>query len=320
MGNKNLIYLAIILSYLFASCYVGVCGFNIELDAKGIPITNYSYISPKGECSITEKEGYDYVGKQRNPLTISSYGIAYYNKYLGGNSSCKYFFLNCADWFVDNAVKRNGTLVWEYNFSWPTYNNTPHFISGIAQSGAIRVLAMAYNITGDQKYLQIARGGLESFFNEIGQGGVTYKDPEGWWYEEYAQPSLGIEPRVLNGHMIALRDLQEYYNLTRDDKAIELFNLGVSDLRAHLKSYDTGNWSRYDLAGNDASIGYHELHIDLLAETYNITGDIYFKNYRNIFIYYELAMLQKSILESDEEIAALRLNQSKLNRKLSELE
>lgn len=320
MSDKNWIYLAIIVSYLFTSCYVGVCGTNIELDSKGVPIVDYGYVSPKGDSSATGKEGYVHIGEQRNPLIISSYGIIYYNRYLSGDASSKYAFLNCADWFIDNAAMRNGSLVWEYNYSWPTYNNTPSFISGMTQSGAIRVLATAYKITGDKKYLQAAKGGLESFFKEVDQGGVTYKEPDGWWYEEYAQPGLGIEPRVLNGHMTALIDLNEYYNLTGDDRAKELFNLGVSDLRAHLKSYDTGNWSRYDLAGNYATLGYHEIHMNQLAAIYNITGDAYFKNYRNSWTYYELARLQEIMAGIDKNIGDLRLQQSQVIKKMGETE
>ncbi len=190
----------------------------------------------------------------------------------------------------------------------------------MAQSGAVRILAIAYNLTGEEKYIQTAKGGLGAFFNEVDEGGVTYKDKDGWWYEEYAQPNLGMEPRVLNGHMAVLINLREYYNLTRDSNAKDLFNLGVSDLRANLKSYDTGNWSKYDLAGNNAVWKYHEIHINQLGQIYNITGDFYFKNYRNSWIYYELAAIEEYNANIDKSIGNLRLYQAGLAKKISDLE
>lgn len=216
-------------------------GTKIDTDEKGVPFVDYGYVSPKGDTSNIKNEGWIFIGKQRNPLTISSTGLEYYEQYILGNNSTKELFLNCADWLVDNAVRKDGYLVWEYTYNWPTYNNTAPFISGMAQATAIQTLATAYKVTGEKKYLEAAKLGLGAFFIEVRRGGVTYKDNEGWWYEEYAQPGMEIQPRVLNGHIVSLIRLYEYYNLTKDEQAKYLFEAGVNDLRARLVDYDTGN-------------------------------------------------------------------------------
>lgn len=317
---KIRICLAAAMAFIFASCIPGACNTTIELDEKGIPIVDYGFVSPEGVSSDTEIEGWVYVGKQRNPLTISAQGLVYYNQYLKGNDSSKALLLNCADWLIDNAIKRNDTLVWEYKYAWPTYNITSNFISGMSQSGAIRVLAIAHNLTGEEKYIQTARKGLEVFYYEVDQGGVTYKDADGWWYEEYAQSGSVMEPRVLNGHMAVLIDLQEYYNLTGDGRAKELFDLGLSDLKANLNSYDTGVWSRYDLVGNNAVVKYHEFHLSQLDTLYVTTGDAIIKTYRDSWSYYELAYLHEYMGEIEKEISRVRLYQSDLVKKISDTE
>ena len=190
----------------------------------------------------------------------------------------------------------------------------------MSQSGAIRVLAIAHNLTGEEKYIQGARKALDVFYLEVDQGGVTYKDADGWWYEEYAQPGLDIEPRVLNGHMAVLIDLYEYYNLTDDSSAKELFDLGLSDLKANLDRYDTGSWSRYDLVGNNAVKKYHEFHISQLQALYNITGDALFKTYRDSWLYYELAYLHEYMAEIEKDIVKLRSYQSGLVKEISDIE
>lgn len=310
------------MAFIFALCNPGLCSTTIELDEKGIPVVDYGFVSPEGVSSDngTEIEGWTHVGKQRNPLTISVQGLLYYDQYLKGNNSSKALLINCADWLIDNAVARNDTLVWEYGYPWPTYNITSNFISGMSQSAAVRLLAIAHNLTGEERYIQAARKGLESFYYEVDQGGVTYKDADGWWYEEYAQTGSAMEPRVLNGHMAVLIDLHEYYNLTGDGKAMELFDLGLSSLKANLKSYDTGVWSRYDLAGNNAVVKYHEFHLSQLDTLFDITDDPFIKTYRDSWSYYELAYLHEYMAEIEKDIGKMRLYQSGLVKKISDTE
>ena len=313
-------FLPIISIFVLIIFISNASAIQVTLDEKGVPIVDYGFVSPLGDSSDTQEDEWVYVGEQRNPLTIASYAENYYSQYRNGNDSSKDLFVNCADWLVDNAKVKDDTLVWEYNYSWPTYNNTPSWRSGMTQAKSIKVLAVAYNLTRDEKYIETARKGLRIFSIDIDRGGVTHKDKNGWWYEEYAQTGMDIQPRVLNGHISALLDLQEYYNLTKDERAKKLFDLGVSDLKAFLKFYDTGNWSYYDACNNIAVFKYHNFHVMLLNSVYKTTADPYFKFYRDNWAYYELTALQKGLADADILISQYRMQQAEINKEINSVE
>ena len=239
---------------------------EIIIDESGVPIVDYGY-----------KDGI-YIGKQRYAITISHRGLYYYDK-IYENDTNQEHFLNCANWLVNNSVSYDNYSVWETSFAWPNYNLTAPWVSGMAQGLGIQVLLNAYELTGDQKYLDVARSSLNAFYVNVSDGGVTYKDKEGWWYEEYAMTNNTIEPRVLNGFMYALIGINEYYEQTKDERARYLFEMGINDLKCQLDYYDTGRWTYYDHLNHEASGSYHQIHIELLNELYEITGDSYFKDY-----------------------------------------
>jgi hypothetical protein len=162
MSRASWKYLAIISLYAVTVCMAGTSAIEIDLDEKGVPTVDYGYVSKQGDSSVTKQDGWTYVGKQRNPLTVSTQGMTYYNQYLQGNESSRDLFLNCSDWLLNNAAKRDNALVWEYKYGWPTYNNTPPFLSGMSQAAAIKVLATAYKLTGEEKYKDAAKKGLGS--------------------------------------------------------------------------------------------------------------------------------------------------------------
>jgi hypothetical protein len=161
------------------------------------------------------------------------------------------------------------------------------WVSGMAQGRGIHVLIRAYNMTGDTKYLEAAHLALNSFYKETKDGGVTYKDQNGWWYEEYVT-GRDLEPRVLNGMVFALLGIYEYYKFTGDQDAKFLFDQGILSLKDNLYKFDSGNWSYYDVMGNRASTSYHKLHINQMLQLYEITKDPIFGEYHEKFQgYYE---------------------------------
>jgi len=270
-------------------------GKGILIDEAGVPFYDYGYT-----CGV-------YIGIQRNPVIVSQQALKYWDEFQNGDEKSEILFLNCSDWLVDNAVQRDNCTVWEYKFPWPDRNQTPPWISGMAQGLGIQVLARAYNITGDQKYLKIAKSSLRSFFIEVENGGVTYKDPEtgGWWYEEYPNPDNG---RVLNGFIYALLGIHEYYEGTDDKNAKYLFDKGIIELKNHLSDYDTGEWTYYDQVGNIADIGYHHIHVKQMAQLYEITHDPIFKEYHQKWKSYEDNPLLKYKYMNKKEKAVYPLN------------
>jgi hypothetical protein len=236
-------------------------------DNSNIPIVDYGSV-----------DGF-YIGPQRNPLTISRAVIEHYNSYKqNGGEKSKQSLINNANWLADNAISRGNYSTLEYKFPWPPYDLQPPWRSGMTQGEAIRALINAHEITGDKKYLDLAKLLLNSFFVEVKDGGVTYKTPkDGWWYEEYASVG-GVESRVLNGMMFAVLGIYEYYKYTNDGDAKYLFDQGVLALKKNIAHYDyKDGYSYYDIVGNLSPLQYHNVLIELSDRLYDITKEETFK-------------------------------------------
>ena len=89
----------------------GKRGTTLLLDDAGVPLVDYGYFDGV------------YVGKQRNPVTIS---------YQAGHEESKQLFLNCLYWLVSNIVYQGQYAVLEYAFDWHYGNMTAPWRSGMA--------------------------------------------------------------------------------------------------------------------------------------------------------------------------------------------
>lgn len=236
---------------------------TILYDELGVPIVDYGQV------------GDTFIGTQRNPITISTTATDAYSRYRSsGNQTERAIVINNANWLVSNAHIRYGYALLNYEFPWPTYNLHPPWQSGMAQGLALKALIAAHALTGEGKYLEAAKLLLNSFFVEVLDGGVTYKDSNGgWWYEEYAKID-GKSPRVLNGMMYTLLAIYDYFIYTNDSSAKYLFDKGLLALITNLPKYDDPlySYSYYDALHTTNSLFYHNVHIYLLDKLYKISG------------------------------------------------
>ncbi|WP_197463600.1 D-glucuronyl C5-epimerase family protein [Thermococcus peptonophilus] len=155
-------------------------------------------------------------------------------------------------------------------------NASVPWVSGYAQGMAAGLYALAYNMTRNESYLNIAKFFLNSFDLPLSENGFIAETKYGVWYLEY---NYYPEQLVLNGHIITLQGLYHYWEVTGDEKAYELFIKGVESVKKALPDFDTGNWSRYASVYNSSSEFYHRLHIRLLLWLYAKTGDETFMEY-----------------------------------------
>ncbi len=244
--------------------------YTYKLDEKGVITINY----------IERK-----LGEQYNPVAIATYALGEYNKYYDTRSAtAKNLFLSHADWLVENAIPKKDFVVWHYNFDWisPGYRCKAPWISAMAQGLAMSVLIRAWTITGDEKYLSTAKLAFNSFKATVEDGGVARKDKKGYlWYDEYVCEKSA---NVLNGMMFAVISLHEYWEVTKDPEAKELFDEGVRTLEANLKRFrlELGffRYSRYDdylliYSGEK----YHKCHLQQLRYLIQVTDNKTFKKY-----------------------------------------
>ena len=242
-------------------------GIFIQEDENNVPIVDYGYMNGK------------YIGPQFNPMTVSQRVFKHNKQFLQGDSTAFQKMQNNADWLLQNATMVDSAAFLECHFPWETHNMTAPWRSGMSQGQALRALMQVYDITGDRELLRFGKQLLNAFFIEVKDGGVTYKDDDGgWWYEECADEN-GIESRILNGMMFALRGIAEYYKRTDDADALFLFAKGMISLKKNLGTYDNYGYSYYDISGKKAGWHYHRVHIELLDELYQVDPAPILKEY-----------------------------------------
>ena len=230
-----------------------------------------------------------------NPLLLSSAGLEdYYKKYENtGDTKSKEYFINTANWLVNNAKDKEGGKysIWEFDFTWPWYNElTPPYYSGYAQAVGIVVLARAYDLTNNTMYLDEANKAFQAFLFNYDDGGVTtIEDDKGdlMFIHELGKPGFP-KTYILNGQTGALLHIWQFYELTNNPVSKSIFDKGINYLKHNLWKYDTGSWSRYDLkpigqSENLASMHYQKIHVDHLNRLYEITGEPILKEYADKF-------------------------------------
>lgn len=259
-----------------------------------------NYNGPKDKDGVILFDYYFDIGRQYNPLAVAQYGLGHYNLYLETRDKRHLDIAKIqADWLVKNLENNNFNIpVWKHKFRWhyKKYLESGWF-SAHSQGTGISLLGRLYKETGEQKYLEAAKKAFSSLNLEIKKGGVKHVDESGnIWLEEYL-----VEPatHILNGFLWALWGVWDYYLLTNDEKAKNLFNACVKTLKENLARYDIGFWSLYDLSEQTlkmiASHFYHSLHIVQLKATHIISDEPVFESYCKKFENYQKNKIYKFI-------------------------
>jgi hypothetical protein len=240
-----------------------------HVDEKGIP---YVYYYPLNGVTA---------GKQYNPTIVCNYALDYYNKMEPGkHSKLTENFFYCTTWLADNLTFIDNKALYRFNWQQPWYDSVGvPFTSGMTSGLAIQVFTEAYRLTKSPAYLTYAKALIRGYFIPIAAGGFTYKDSNGWWYEELADTAMHT-PRILDGHIFAITGLYEYWRATKDDSAALIIFKGVEVLKHRLKEFDIGNgWPYYDIYKKPADKKYHHTLANQMLQLYHITGDEFFKGY-----------------------------------------
>jgi hypothetical protein len=219
------------------------------------------FYSPKDAAGLPLRV-YKSVGSQYNPTRIAAYGLAHFNRYLASSGSeCRETFMKTADWFAAAGDGR-----WSYHFDWNDLNAP--WISCMTQGQGISVLARAYHLTGEAKYLESARMALTPLRRPLSMGGVRSRlDDASEFLEEY--PS-SAPVHVLNGFLFALIGIYDLMRLEPGFGPSAGFDELVQSLESNIGKWDLGYWSAYDVSTgaygirNATTMAYHRLHITQL--------------------------------------------------------
>ena len=250
-----------------------------KFDENGIPV-NKTYVD------VTDKE-YVYF-----PISIGQLGLAIFHTYLKTRTEQdKARFLKFADWYADPANYDESELLgvrWMTEVSLPQYKNPGPWQSAFSQSRGISILLRGYQLTGEERYLDVAEKALRSFEVTYDRGGVTVNTKWGPFYEEYTSE---VPVLVLNGMIFALCGIADFIRVFPEhEQAVRIFNEGIKTLENILPEYDLGFWSKYNLCRADwypstdpATIQYQRLHVNQLKMLYKLTGKSIFRTYADIF-------------------------------------
>ncbi len=237
-------------------------------DAKGIPQLNY-----QGD-----------IGIQYNPIAIAQWSLGNYNLWKKNSTNDNYKrFIKGAEWLNNNLeLNKYKVNVWHHHFNWVYKENLINpWYSGLAQGQGLSVLCRAYHATNDDKYLNSLEKVYQSFLIDVKNGGVTFKDSNNdIWIEEYI---MKYNPtHILNGFIWGLWGIYDYWLLTKNKDAEELFKNYAKTIKKNINKYDIGYWSLYEIAhlpiDMRASTFYHKLHIVQLRVLFKMTNYTIFEN------------------------------------------
>ena len=244
-----------------------------DFDPDGVPL-NTTYID------VEEKKLHYY------PITIGQYALAVFHSYLDTNDEeKKAHFLRIAEWFYDKRSEDEKLgCYWLTDVPKPEYGVTQAWKSGFSQSRGLSVLLRAWQLTGDEKYLNVAKKALIPFTLDIKDGGVAVDLNDAPIYEEYV---AAAPTRVLDGHgfcLFGIYDAVRAITPEIDEKthhlAKAIFNKGIEGLAKRLPDYDMGYWMKFNLCELDfypqndpCTIGYLRLVAAQLSILHQITGN-----------------------------------------------
>ncbi len=240
-----------------------------KADVRGIPATYYP-----------EQNGIA-PGWRYNGTIVANYAIDYYEEMRQNNDTLlQQDFKHCLNWLDSAITEVNGHALYLFHWRQPWYPavDSP-FTSGMTSGRAIQAFTYGFLHTGDSAWLQKAARLVRGFNLEVKDGGFTYKEPTGWWYEEIADTGLQT-PRILDGHIFSLTGLHAYNKVTKDTLAVRCFQHGLDALKAALPSYNRGDgYIYYDAAKKLADENYHPLLVSQMKQMFEITGDTVFNTY-----------------------------------------
>jgi hypothetical protein len=223
-------------------------------DENNVPLVHYSF------------------GIFRNPVTTCHTAFGYYRYYQETKlESDKQSFLNNIEWLCNSCDK---DYYLRYTFPGdhvPGQIIQTGWVSAMAQGEALEAMCIAYNLTGNKKYLDTATGLFRSLYINTDDTWTFMIDQKGYyWLEEYPNEDFC---HVLNGFMFGLWGLWDYYVITGDEFALNLFQAGIKTILDNISFWNVEGqnmsmYCRHQIAGD----AYHSIHITELQKYADFFG------------------------------------------------
>jgi glycosyltransferase involved in cell wall biosynthesis len=209
-----------------------------------------------------------------HPAAVAQEALRCWNRWLTQNDEQqRALFLEHAIWLVEHATPCAGDGAgWPVLTRLKTLPDPISLLSASTQGLALSVLVRAYQVTSDERYRALVSQAARPFARDIFDGGVgaPFGSAGLFFQEQAAYPAA----HDLGACLVALYGLAEYLALTNDAELAEVVKRCRSTLSTTLPVFDTGFWSRADLASRRlAAPATHALHIALLKALASAWGD-----------------------------------------------
>lgn len=190
------------------------------------------------------------------------------------------------------GYESGGALYYPYMYEWnlhafKQFDMEVPWFSGMAQGYILGCFSRLYDVTGNERYLELAHKTFNSFLRLPAVDGfwtTQLIDGAYLWFEEYARNN-GPSDRAFNGHIYATWGLHDYWLSTRDGRAEALVDGGLTSLLHFLDRWRSpGAQSFYCLTHRERTATYHSVHTEQLAYLYSITGEPIFLQIADVFI------------------------------------
>lgn len=185
-----------------------------------------------------------------------------------------------------------GAIYFPYMYEWNLHAfhdfdmEVPWF-SGMAQGYMLSAYSRLYEVTGLERYLDLAIKTFNSFLRLPGEDEywtIDLEEGQYLWFEEYARNN-GPSDRAFNGHMYATWGLHDYWMATGDERAVAIVDGGLTAILHFLDKWRAPGWqSFYCLTHRERTASYHAVHTEQLAYVYSITGAPIFLQLADLFL------------------------------------
>ncbi|WP_167536383.1 D-glucuronyl C5-epimerase family protein [Streptomyces ficellus] len=190
-----------------------------------------------------------------------------------------------ADRVVARRHERRGAWFFPYPFDFTHDVHTgiayeAPWYSGMAQGEALSLFAQLAQVAevpaADRaRYRRAADGAFRSLLvGDDGAPWVVARDEAGHlWIHEYPVDPPGTSDHTYNGFMFAALGLWDYYALTRNPLAADLFDGSLTTLAANFRNMRNPGWlSHYCRAHAIPTTSYHPVHVTLLRQLSWLSG------------------------------------------------
>lgn len=176
------------------------------------------------------------------------------------------------------AHTARGALYLPYPFDFPLHGKAEFtmrapWYSAMAQGQALSAFITLFEVTREARWQRAADDILATFLNPPAAGQpwtVEVDRQQLLWCEEYVGEHVD---RAYNGHNFAVYGLYDYWWVTGDARARQLFLGAVQATRTHAADIRMpGRTSKYCLNHEVFSASYHGIHVQQLYKLHTLTG------------------------------------------------